>query len=78
MSMLLGPDDYRKSATPAKPEAIELAEAIYYVFARRFALERAKGEVPNYTAQWSDEDYYAQEQEEYNRAADSLYELLKP
>lgn len=34
------------------------------------ALNKAKDRVPNYTAQWSDADYYAEEQEAYNRAVE--------
>lgn len=78
MTMLLNPDYSLKSATPAKPEAFILAEAICLVFKRREELNKAKSSVPNYTAQYSHEDYYAQEQEEYNLAANSLYVLLKP
>lgn len=36
------------------------------------ALKKAKAGVPNYTAQWRDQDYYAQEQEDYNRALEAV------
>lgn len=35
------------------------------------ALQRAKDKVPSYTGQWSDADYYANEQEAYNRAVEA-------
>jgi hypothetical protein len=65
-----------KQPTPARPESLKLADAIYDMLQVRKALAKAKKAVPDYTGQWSDEDYYAEEQEAYNRAADRLAEVI--
>ncbi len=64
-------------ATPANPKALEFGEAIVFMVVARMSLDLAKQNVPHYTAQWNDEDYYSQEQENYNRAADRVLELFK-
>lgn len=40
-------------------------------------LKDAKKTVPSYTAQWDAKDYYAEEQEARNRAADTLLEVVR-
>jgi protein-tyrosine-phosphatase len=62
--------------TPARPEAAVLGAALTAFLAADRDLTVAKGKVPNYTGQWSSKDYYAQEQEDYNRAADALEDAL--
>lgn len=62
---------------PADPKAQEFAAGVVDLMQAHTALEEAKKRVPDYTGQWAEEDYYANEQEAYNRAADSLYELVK-
>lgn len=57
--------------TPARPEALTLAVALLTLTKAEAALGKAKREVPDYTGQWSDRDYYAEEQEDYNRAVDA-------
>lgn len=63
--------------TPANPKAIEYAEAVCAMLQARMALDDAQKNVPNYTAQWRDSDYYSNEEETYNRACDNLYKLAK-
>jgi len=67
-----------KKPTPANPEAEKLAAAILAVIDTESRLADAIDRVPSYTGQWRDEDYYAREQEERNRAVDALYDLLRP
>ena len=74
---LFDSDGKPKDPTPAKLEALILADAIYNIFVWRISLEEAKKSIPHYTGGNSDESYYSYEQEKYNHAADSLYELLK-
>jgi len=61
----------------AKPESLILADAMLRLVASAKSLESAKERVPDYTAQWRDEDYYAQEQETFNRAADAYADAVK-
>lgn len=58
---------------PADPKAEALANAIIALMEAEKALQEAQSKVPNYTAQWDRKDYYAEEQEAWNRAADALY-----
>ena len=62
---------------PARPEAAALGAALTAFLAADAALETARENVPSYTAQWSDADYYAEEQEAYNRACEELADAIK-
>lgn len=64
-------------AQPARMSAVVLAEALEEVLRARKALKKAKANIPSYTGQWCNEDYYADEQEAYNRAIDRYEELVK-
>lgn len=61
---------------PARKTSGELGDALFLLISTRIALDKAKREVPDYTAQWSDADYYANEQEAYNRACDELEDAV--
>lgn len=61
-----------KPVTPARESASRLAEAMLSLIGAKLALDQAKRKVPSYTAQWSDSDYYADEQETYNRACEAF------
>jgi hypothetical protein len=63
--------------TPAKPENLNLANALFTLMATKSTLETRMAAVPKYTGQWSDEDYYADEQEDYNRAVDAYADAVK-
>jgi len=65
-----------KQPEPCSNRALELADAICEVSLAKKALEKAMGRVPNYTAQWDPEDYYADEQERYFRAAEILERMV--
>lgn len=45
--------------------------------ASRDTLVREKEAVPDYTGQWADKDYYADEQEDFNRAVDAFGEAVR-
>lgn len=62
--------DWNEPARPADPLAIALADAMIEVVAARAALDQGRKNVPKYTGDRSSEDYYAREQDEYNRAAE--------
>lgn len=66
-----------KEPVPARPEAVALAMAMTEFLKADAELEQAQRNVPNYTAQWSSTDYYAEQQEAYNRAADGLADAVK-
>jgi len=57
---------------PARPEAETLATAIMALLSAEKELADAQGRVPSYTGPLRREDYYAEEQEKRNRAADAL------
>lgn len=61
---------------PANEKAKLLAECVIKLLKANNELEDAISRVPSYTAQWSDEDFYAREQEDWNRAADELYSVV--
>ena len=63
---------------PADLKSKALANAIIALMEAEKALQEAKSKVPNYTAQWNTKDYYAEEQESWNRAADALYSANVP
>lgn len=55
----------------------EIADAITNMLAARACLVQAKHNAPNYTAQWSSEDYYRDEQMTYNQACNDLMQVLR-
>jgi hypothetical protein len=63
--------------TPPRPAALKLAEAFSALAEAERNLTKAMSEVPDYTAQWSSADYYSEEQEDYNRAADAFADAIK-
>lgn len=63
---------------PAAEGALKFASALNALNSAEQALDKAKANVPSYTGQWSSEDYYAEEQEAYNRAAETFaFELAQ-
>lgn len=62
----------RETPKSAITVADTLAAAMFRLINAGDALREAVARVPGYTGQWSPEDYYAEEQEEYNRAADGF------
>ena len=62
--------------TPIRPEVTTLAQAIIALVTAEADLARAKAQVPDYTGQYDPEDYYAQEQEDWNQAAQRLYAAI--
>ncbi|MCV9964475.1 hypothetical protein OIU34_21530 [Pararhizobium sp. BT-229] len=63
--------------TPARPENLDLANALFRLIETQSALEAKMASVPSYTGQWSPEDYYADEQEDFNRAVDAYADTVK-
>lgn len=61
---------------PANEKAKLLAECVIKLLKANNELEDAISRVPSYTGQWSEEDFYAKEQEDWNRAADELYSVV--
>jgi hypothetical protein len=76
--LLMGEDGELKNPIPARPAAEALSQALGDLLEARSALEKARAEVPRYTGDKSREDYYAFEQEQANRAADRLLDLVSP
>lgn len=62
---------------PADPKAIDFADKLTEMMLARRKLGQAMEDVPDYTGQWERSDYYASEEEEYNRAADDLWNFVK-
>lgn len=65
-----------KDVKPANPEAAKLARAIIRLINADKNLFDARKRVPHYTGQYEHEDFYADESEAWNRAADALFELI--
>ena len=63
--------------TPVDGLIDAFGDAMESFLAARKALNREKKDVPGYTAQYDPEDYYAQEQENYNRALERLYKAMR-
>lgn len=61
---------------PASPEAAALAKAIISLLEANKALKQANKRVPDYTGQYSHADYCAEEQQDWNNAANSLLFIL--
>lgn len=69
---------YREGVvTPAAPESERLAGALFRLIEAKDVLEKKMTSVPSYTGQWDSQDYYADEQEGYNRAADEFAEAVR-
>lgn len=66
-----------KKPTPADKAALEFADKLTEMALTRRALGQAMANVPSYTAQWEPPDYYAEEEEAYNRAVDDLWQFMK-
>lgn len=60
------------AVTPARKSSVKLADAMFTLIAAKLRLDQAKRNVPSYTAQWSDSDHCADEQETYNRACEAF------
>lgn len=58
--------------TPPRPTALSLASALDEIIYAREILRETSLSVPDYTGEWSFEDYIADAQERYNRAADTF------
>lgn len=63
--------------TPANPVAIEFAQKISDMLLYERDLGDAMLKVPDYTGQWERSDYYASQQENYNRSVDDLWNFVK-
>ncbi|MBY3155374.1 hypothetical protein HFO56_23910 [Rhizobium laguerreae] len=64
---------------PKSPEPVNLshAHALFRLLETRAALEAKIASVPDYTGQWDRKDYFADEQEDFNRAVDVFAETTK-
>ena len=65
-----------KDIAPANLAAEKLAKAILNLIEAQEDLKAARKNVPSYTGQYDYNDYFAQEQDNWNRAADALFELI--
>ena len=65
-----------KDVVPVDPDSGALATALFELLQAKKELDEAKDSVPNYTAQYSSEDYYAAEEENYNRKAEKFKENI--
>lgn len=63
--------------TPANPIALEFSCKVIEMLAAHARFTEAVNKVPDYTGQWSAEDYYARHEEEFNRVVDDLWNLVK-
>jgi hypothetical protein len=61
---------------PCSPRAYALAAAVLNVTFADAELRAAKAKVPDYTGQWLDSDYYADQTDAYYRAAEALEQAL--
>lgn len=62
---------------PADPKALIFAQKISDMLSCERDLGDAILKVPDYTGQWEPSDYYARQQEEYNRSVDDLWNFVK-
>lgn len=62
-----------KDVKPAQGNAVALVASLLALLKADADLINAKDDVPSYTAQYEDADYYAREQEAFNRATDDFY-----
>jgi len=68
---------FGKDAPLGNSTAIDLVERLVAAIDAQRALDAAKDAVPNYTAQWSEKDYYQNELHDRNLAAAELLAMLK-
>lgn len=61
---------------PINPEAQYLADTIIRLLKADADLAEAQSRAPRYTAEFSRQDYYAEEQQKWNQAAESLYDMI--
>ncbi len=60
--------------SPCSEDRARYARAIIDMINADAELDTAKARLPSYTGQWDSHDYYANEQEQWYRAADELAE----
>jgi hypothetical protein len=66
--------NYRQGvAKPAGEKAQAFADALMTMIGAKLQYETARALIPDYTGQWSPEDYYQTELELYNRSVDALW-----
>jgi hypothetical protein len=66
----------RLKPKPSNQRALDIANAVIELVEAHQELNKARDSVPDYTAQWSNEDYYGSEQEAFYRAATKLQEVI--
>lgn len=62
---------------PADPIALEFSCLAIDMLAAHKRFTEAVSKVPDYTGQWSAEDYYAKQEEDFNRSVDNLWNFVK-
>ena len=72
--MISGFNFGENTPVPCSDARAKYARAVIDMVQSNDALEQAKANVPDYTGQWSDSDYYGDELEAWYRAADTLAE----
>lgn len=65
-----------KKPVPCSDRAMVISVALANLIKAQADYEEAKRNVPEYTGQWSDMDYYAEELEALHRAADNYEKVL--
>lgn len=65
------------SITPVNIDSLALVNAIEELRSTKKALKRANENIPNYTGQYTDQEYVAQEQNDYNIAVNAFGEALR-
>jgi hypothetical protein len=66
-----------KNPKPADQKNLDLTLAFFRLLETKSELESKIAAVPSYTAQYQSEDFYADEQEDFNRAVDAFGEAVK-
>jgi hypothetical protein len=61
---------------PARRTANDLADALNRLILAQKELKKKKKSVPLYTGQWSDDQYYKDEQQEVNDAANAFEDAI--
>lgn len=74
---LFNDDNETMKPKPADPKAVEFCHKLCDMLCAQERLEKAFAAVPGYTAQYEASDYYAQEQEDFNRCADDLWTFVR-
>lgn len=67
-----------KDVKPCSLEALQLAKAVIRLMECERMLTDAGAAVPDYTGHLTHADYYAEEEQKWNTAADELYDLVHP